>query len=296
MNGKDIFWELKNAVLIDSQEKFYEVLQKDDNIQDIIYQPDELSRENSNTTKIIRKVFTRVNFSRTTIRNLIFQDCDFHMCIFINSSIIDCEFHDCRFILTNTYKIHISKTYINPETFKNCLNRNKHQNIGTHLFQILLKNSRDEDQIEFERSAQFLFLKWKRYQDMYEIRRILKTPTRRKLPNWQKLISLCIGWLQRWLWEKVFGSGVRIRNFIRTTVVVIFVFSMANWVFRNEFGLSIENCIDSFYFTIISLTTLGYGDFVPATSCGRLFAAIQSVVGFCMFATLASVIYRRIAG
>jgi len=37
------------------------------------------------------------------------------------------------------------------------LNRRKYQNIGVHLYQKLMSNSRDVDQIEFERDAQFYF-------------------------------------------------------------------------------------------------------------------------------------------
>ena len=37
--------------------------------------------------------------------------------------------------------------------------------------------------------------------------------------------------------------------------------------------------LDSFYFTSVTLTTVGYGDFVPVTSIGKVFTVIYLFVG-----------------
>lgn len=37
--------------------------------------------------------------------------------------------------------------------------------------------------------------------------------------------------------------------------------------------------IDAFYFTVITLTTIGYGDFTPQTDAGKLFTVGYSLVG-----------------
>ena len=37
--------------------------------------------------------------------------------------------------------------------------------------------------------------------------------------------------------------------------------------------------IDSFYFTVITLTTVGYGDFSPQTDIGKLFTVIYIIMG-----------------
>lgn len=37
--------------------------------------------------------------------------------------------------------------------------------------------------------------------------------------------------------------------------------------------------LDSFYFTIITLTTIGYGDFSPKTDAGKLFTMVYVFIG-----------------
>ena len=37
--------------------------------------------------------------------------------------------------------------------------------------------------------------------------------------------------------------------------------------------------VDAFYFSVITLTTVGYGDFAPETDAGKLFTAVYVLVG-----------------
>ena len=50
----------------------------------------------------------------------------------------------------------------------------------------------------------------------------------------------------------------------------------------------IENwrLLDSFYFCIIMLTTIGFGDFYPQTDYGKLFTIIYSILGFGIVSSL----------
>ena len=43
--------------------------------------------------------------------------------------------------------------------------------------------------------------------------------------------------------------------------------------------------IDSFYFTVITLTTVGYGDFSPQTDSGKLFTVIYIIMGLGMLSS-----------
>ena len=48
--------------------------------------------------------------------------------------------------------------------------------------------------------------------------------------------------------------------------------------------------LDSLYFSIVTLTTVGYGDFSPATTVGKLFAIIYMIFGLSLIAASISVL------
>ncbi|MCP4383669.1 MAG: hypothetical protein GY798_20010 [Hyphomicrobiales bacterium] len=168
MTTFDEFWRLENCEKIDNQDAFYKRLEDADHLDSVLYVHSRLGRESSDhVTRIVGVEFKRVSFSKTTIRNLIFRNCTFDRCQFIGSKLNNCEFHNCKFIMTNTHKISIASTYIDPHSFRKCLDKKRHQNIGVHLYQSLLQNSRDLEQIEFERGAIFV-------SSMEKISRILR--------------------------------------------------------------------------------------------------------------------------
>lgn len=41
--------------------------------------------------------------------------------------------------------------------------------------------------------------------------------------------------------------------------------------------------IDSFYFSVLTLTTVGYGDLVPSTETSKLFSAVYILIGVSLF-------------
>ncbi len=295
------FWKIE-GVEIESQHEFYERLSRlpkdqDKVLKNLIYKPSTLAW--SDRVRTIKDVtFSRVSFSRTKIRGVRFYDCSFKNCLFVGTKLDLCSFQRCRFSSTNTHMISIKDTYIDPKSFTKCLDKRLHQNIGVRLYQKLLKNSRDEDQIEFQRDAQFLFSRWKRYRIKYEI-----SSCWAKDRKWEGTKSAwvlkAVNYLLRWIWEWCLGNGVRFRYLISTAIAIVLGFWSANFWCQSAFGLALglgaDGCVKALYYTIISLTTLGYGDVYPTEALGQLVASFQSIVGFFLFAMLASMLVRRVA-
>lgn len=71
--------------------------------------------------------------------------------------------------------------------------------------------------------------------------------------------------------------------------VVAFVVASTLLIHRLESGQSLD-WLSSFYFTVINVTTVGFGDIVPKSGWGKLLAIINSVVGVLSFGFLVAVI------
>ncbi|MYF52073.1 MAG: hypothetical protein F4220_18305 [Gammaproteobacteria bacterium] len=301
MNDSNPFWNLSDLKEISNQAELFDVLEQGDSLKGLSFRRQALAGEEWQRIEIRDKQFVDCQFSQTRFVGITFRNCTFEGCLFIGSIFKACNFHRCNFKSTNTHKISIEKTYIDPLSFDACLDKNSHQNIGTHLFHELLKNSRDEGQPEFERDANFLYLRWKRYQDWYEIGQKRKRIVKKRTLDLCVLGEVTKASLSCWVrcfWEVSAGSGLRIGRFGLSATIAALVFSVINCVYRVELGLErddepIAGYWEALYFTIISLTTLGYGDIAPTTTVGQLLASFQSIVGFILFAALASMLFRR---
>ncbi len=53
--------------------------------------------------------------------------------------------------------------------------------------------------------------------------------------------------------------------------------------------------LDSFYFTFVTLATVGYGDFTPKTAAGKIFTMFYVLFGITIFIILAKVVLAGVA-
>jgi len=74
-------------------------------------------------------------------------------------------------------------------------------------------------------------------------------------------------------------------------IVTLFLW-LSSWLFMYLEGYSGR---DSLYFCITMLTTVGYGDFSPVTSAGKVFAIVYIMVGLSLATTCIGIIFARSA-
>ncbi|MBW9223239.1 ion transporter [Methanothermococcus sp. SCGC AD-155-E23] len=83
-------------------------------------------------------------------------------------------------------------------------------------------------------------------------------------------------------------------NFI-TILTYSFIISSFIWLVENEVNPGINNFADAFYFTVISLTTVGYGDITPVTPWGKgiiVLSILYLVSG--LITKIQSLLYREL--
>ena len=51
--------------------------------------------------------------------------------------------------------------------------------------------------------------------------------------------------------------------------------------------------LDAFYFSFITLTTIGFGDFAPQTDAGKVFTILYTIVGVGIILTFVNTIYQH---
>lgn len=53
------------------------------------------------------------------------------------------------------------------------------------------------------------------------------------------------------------------------------------------------NWLDAFYFSTITLATVGYGDITPHTNLGKLFTIFYVIIGIGILATFANLLFKN---
>lgn len=53
------------------------------------------------------------------------------------------------------------------------------------------------------------------------------------------------------------------------------------------------NYVDAFYFSTITLTTVGYGDITPETTLGKLFTSFYVLTGIAILGSFANLLLKR---
>ncbi len=72
--------------------------------------------------------------------------------------------------------------------------------------------------------------------------------------------------------------------------LVVAMLALGTWFYSRAEGWSL---LDSLYFSVITLTTVGYGDFSPSTAAGKIFTIFYIFVGIGIILGFVNVVAER---
>ncbi len=80
------------------------------------------------------------------------------------------------------------------------------------------------------------------------------------------------------------------------TFYYILIITLAHLALGTAVYSIVENwrILDALYFCVISLTTIGFGDFYPKTDYGKIFTMFYSIFGLGIISSLASGIFNAV--
>lgn len=81
------------------------------------------------------------------------------------------------------------------------------------------------------------------------------------------------------------------KNYRILIMVIAVVLAIGTFVMH---GIEHMRYIDAFYFSVVSLTTVGYGDFTPKTDLGKLFVSGYLIIGIGLMAALVNNVLRSV--
>ena len=100
-------------------------------------------------------------------------------------------------------------------------------------------------------------------------------------------------WDQMWLGVRALGRVVRHPRAQALALAVGLYVAIGVVFYSWQEGWSVA---DSFYFTMVGLTTVGFGDLAPTTTFARLFTAAYLAVGLGILATAVHAVVQNAAG
>jgi len=80
-----------------------------------------------------------------------------------------------------------------------------------------------------------------------------------------------------------------VKRFRLISLVAVMTLFFGTWAYH---VIEKWSWIDSFYFCVVSLTTVGYGDLTPKTNFGKLFTCLYLLIGVAIIASLVNILLK----
>lgn len=248
-------------------------------------------------------VLTNIAFEGANLKHCIFEDGKLHNCSFdhsdlghaqlSNADILNCSFQqatcdginlrgsklvDCNFNEASIRDIILDTTIVDQKT-----------NFGKGL------------RSEKEGNYHFASIEYKQIKEMYKNSSLhefadhfhyLEMVAKRKIPGKGKL-SQFFNYIFGDLLCKYGTSFIRVLIWGFVIIVICALIIMGSGTISYNSSAIKPNFIDSFYFSIVTFTTLGYGDFHPV-GFARFVAGIEALVGASLIALFTVIVARKI--
>lgn len=249
-----------------------EFLKKNKNnlFSNLLYYPETFESGDKSFITIKKCAFLNVSFKDTRFLRVRFIDCQFTKCLFMSCEFQKCEFINCSFLACNTLKATFSQTLIDPMYFKENFDLVEDTNIAIDLYHSLYKNLSEEHQVK--RAANSLYF-------MYTAEYAHLFYKRKK--NEISGSNFCGEVIWHLVYDNLSGYGLRARKSFFALMNTIIYFSIVNlslkdYIFQNG---KVASILDSLYFSIVTFTTLGYGDITPISASGKVLISVEVLWG-----------------
>lgn len=83
---------------------------------------------------------------------------------------------------------------------------------------------------------------------------------------------------------------LQLNNFRILAAVIVGMIAFSAWFYHT---VEKWDWLDSFYYVVVTLGTVGYGDFTPKTDSGKLYAMFLIVIGIASFGFFAQQLIKR---
>lgn len=122
-----------------------------------------------------------------------------------------------------------------------------------------------------------------------------------KYRSYQRRISK--GMSKIWLYSlhKLFGDGEELRKILSGALLTICIFALLYNITGIQVNVNSEGIkgvprlIQCLYLSVVTFTTLGYGDISPATPISMILCMIEVLIGVIYIAVLTAVFYKKIS-
>jgi voltage-gated potassium channel len=85
---------------------------------------------------------------------------------------------------------------------------------------------------------------------------------------------------------------INVARLVVSIIIIFFVYSGLFYFVESPFNPDVQNFGDAFYFTVVAVSTVGFGDIVPVTQAGRLVTIAMIISGIILVPFQAARIFR----